>query len=54
MPRLTETQIRRLQQAIAEKLQSREALVAESDGHLTVETYPHGDGYDVKLIIRTR
>lgn len=52
--RLTKVQVERLKKAIGETLQARESLLAESDGRLTIQTYPRGEGYDVELTIKTR
>jgi hypothetical protein len=54
MPRLTKAEIARLLQAVNDTLRAREALVAESDGRLTVQTFPRGEGFDVELTVRTR
>src|SRR5436189_96998 len=50
--RLTRQQIERLANSIREKMLAREAFIAESYGKLTIQTFPHGDGFEIEFTVK--
>jgi hypothetical protein len=46
--------VRALICAMAKALLAREALLAQSNGHIKVESYPKGSSWDFKVTVESR
>ena len=42
-------QVQRMAKAVHDKILSKQALIAETEGELTIRVFRKGPGYDIKL-----
>jgi hypothetical protein len=52
--RLRTDQVRQLADDVRAKMLAKEALIAESEGEITIRIFPTHDNFDIKLTVTTR